>query len=93
MLRKRWGTMYLLLIFFSFLPLQGPYSRDPLGRAEDPSVDWMFPQPRHLSFPGAWAELRAKAKQEQKYVCRLRRTTAFSVIFIAFMISYLHSNI
>jgi hypothetical protein len=30
-----------------------------LGRAEDPSVDWMFPPPRHLSSQATLSEVRA----------------------------------
>lgn len=28
-----------------------------LGRAEDPSIDWMFPPPRHLSHQGTLAQV------------------------------------
>jgi hypothetical protein len=38
------------------------------SRAEDPSVEWMFPPPNHLSFPGTLAEARATAKEEKKWI-------------------------
>lgn len=37
------------------------------SRADDPTVEWMFPPPRHLSFPGTFQDARALAKQDKKY--------------------------
>lgn len=33
---------------------------DVLGRAEDPSVDWLFPPPLHLSYPGTLEQVAAE---------------------------------
>lgn len=38
------------------------------ARADEPSVEWLFPPPRHLSFPGNFQEARALAKQEKKWI-------------------------
>lgn len=39
-----------------------------LSRAEDPSVEWMYAPPRHLSFPGTLPEARATARNEKKWI-------------------------
>jgi len=46
----------------------GSISNLALSRAEDSSVEWMFPPPNHLSFPGTLAEARATAKKDQKWI-------------------------
>jgi hypothetical protein len=33
------------------------YADNPLGRAEDPSVSWLFDPPRHISFPGPFDDV------------------------------------
>lgn len=38
------------------------------SRAEDPSVEWMFAPPRHLSYPGNFNELRQLAQSSNKWI-------------------------
>lgn len=38
------------------------------ARADEPNVEWLFPPPRHISFPGNFQEARALAKQEKKWI-------------------------
>lgn len=55
----------------SHLEAQGNHSARAnfvLSRAEDAAVEWMFPPPSHLSFPGTLAEARSLAKTEQKWI-------------------------
>ena len=37
--------------------LGGPATFEPLGRADSAEVTWLFPPPRHLSFPGSLQEV------------------------------------
>lgn len=46
----------------------GMNARMAFSRAEDPSVEWMFSPPHHLSFPGTLAEARATAKNDHKWI-------------------------
>lgn len=39
-----------------------------LGRADEPGVEWIYEPPRHLSFPGAFQEARALAKNDKKWL-------------------------
>ena len=39
-----------------------------LSRAEDPSVEWMFPPPSHISYPGTLAEARSEAQKGNKWI-------------------------
>lgn len=39
-----------------------------LGRADDPSVEWIYEPPRHLSFPGSFQEIKALCKEEKKWL-------------------------
>lgn len=39
-----------------------------IGRAEDPSVEWMHPPPAHLSYPGNFVEARTMAKEDKKWL-------------------------
>ena len=41
---------------------------DSLSRAEEPNVDWLFPPPRHLSFPGTYKDARELARQDKKWL-------------------------
>jgi thioredoxin-related protein len=38
------------------------------SRADEPTVEWLFDPPRHLSFPGTFQECRTLAKQEKKWI-------------------------
>lgn len=53
--------------------LMGPGSQgidegDSLARAEEEGVEWMFPPPRHISFPGTFQDARELAKQDKKWL-------------------------
>jgi len=41
---------------------------DSLARADEANVDWMFPPPRHISFPGTFKDARELAKQDKKWL-------------------------
>jgi len=52
---------------------------DSMSRAEEPGVDWMFPPPNHISFPGNFAEARELAKVDKKWLLvNLQEHTEFS---------------
>jgi hypothetical protein len=38
------------------------------ARADAPDVDWLFPPPNHLSFPGSFQECKQLAKQDKKWI-------------------------
>ena len=48
--------------------LSQPGVNNDFSRADEPSVEWLFPPPRHLSFPGTFQEARTMAKQEKKWI-------------------------
>lgn len=57
----------------------GPDMRIALSRAEDPSVQWLFPPPNHLSFPGSLQEARTICKEEKKWlIVNIQQHTIFS---------------
>ena len=41
---------------------------DSQARAEEPGIEWMFPPPRHLSFPGTYKDARELARLEKKWL-------------------------
>ncbi len=41
---------------------------DVLARADDPSIDWMFPPPRHLSYMGSLEQARGIANGENRWI-------------------------
>ena len=54
-------------------------SRALTASADDPSVEWMFPPPIHISFPGTLAEARDMAKQQRKWlIVNLQSHTEFA---------------
>jgi hypothetical protein len=58
-----------VLLDFSYQePLRTRETNVGFSRAEDPSVEWLFPPPNHLSFPGTLAEAREVAKKDQKWI-------------------------
>ena len=38
------------------------------NRADPPSVEWMFPPPRHLSSPDLFEDLKTMAKSDKKWI-------------------------
>jgi hypothetical protein len=58
-----------VLLDFSYQePLRTRETNVGFSRAEDSSVEWLFPPPNHLSFPGTLAEAREVAKKDQKWI-------------------------
>ena len=52
---------------------------DPTARAEAEDVDWMFPPPLHLSFPGSLDQVRSHASEEKKWILvNIQDSTEFS---------------
>eukprot|EP01038_Epipyxis_sp_PR26KG_P008136 gene8136-11014_t len=39
-----------------------------LGRAEDPSIEWLFDPPRHLSFPGSFDQAKITSTNEKRWL-------------------------
>jgi hypothetical protein len=39
-----------------------------LARADDPSVEWIYEPPRHISFPGSFQEIKGLCKDEKKWL-------------------------
>jgi len=43
-------------------------STDPLARADDPSVEWIYKPPSQLSYPGSWTDAKVVAKDDSKWL-------------------------